>query len=121
MAQKISTSKNGDRRHAKTDIRYWQVSIFRRRFKYLSKTRATVNYSARFQHLGRRETISLGTPNRAAAAARARDIYLHLIAQGWDETIAKYRPGMVPRMVPPAMQAETVGEFLDRAIDAGAR
>ena len=66
-------------KHAKTDIRYWQESIFRRRFKYLGKTRATVNYSARFQHLGRRETISLGTPNRAAAAARAREIYLHLL------------------------------------------
>lgn len=110
MAQNIGTSKNRDRRHAKTDIRYWQDSIFRRRFKYLGKTSATVNYSARFQHLGRRETITLGTPNRAAAAARAREIYLHLIAHGWDETIAKYRPGMIP----PAMQAETVGEFLDR-------
>jgi integrase len=97
-------------KHAKTDIRYWQESIFRRRFKYLDKTRATVNYSARFQHQGRRETISLGTPNRAAAAARAREIYLHLVAHGWDETVAKYRPGMIS----PATQAETVGEFLDR-------
>ena len=97
-------------KHAKTDIRYWQESIFRRRFKYLGKTRATVNYSARFQHLGRRETISLGTPNRAAAAARAREIYLHLVAHGWDETVAKYRPGMISS----ATQAETVGEFLDR-------
>lgn len=54
-------------------------------------------------HLGRRETMSLGTPNRAAAAARAREIYLHLLAHGWDETIAKYRPGMIS----PATQAET--------------
>jgi muramidase (phage lysozyme) len=97
-------------KHAKTDIRHWQESIFRRRFKYLGKTRGTVNYSARFQHQGRRETISLRTPNRAAAAARAREIYLHLVARGWDETVAKYKPGMIS----PATQAETVGEFLDR-------
>ena len=97
-------------KHAKTDIRYWQESIFRRRFKYLGKTRGTVNYSARFQHRGRRETISLRTPNRAAAAARAREIYLHLVAHGWDVTVAKYKPGMIS----PATQAETVGEFLDR-------
>jgi integrase len=110
VAQKNNTSKNRDRSHAKTDIRYWQQSIFQRRFKYLGESRAALNYSARFQYLGHRETITLDTPNRAAAAARARDIYLHLIAHGWDQTIAKYRPGMIP----PATQAETVGEFLDR-------
>jgi integrase len=110
VAQKISTSQNKQRKYAKTDIRYWEESIFQRQFKYLGKSRAAVSYSARFQHLGRRETITLGTPNRAAAAARAREIYLHLIAHGSDETIAKYRPGMIPA----ATQAETVGEFLDR-------
>jgi hypothetical protein len=32
-------------------------------------------------HKGRRETFLLGTPNKAAAAARARDIYLSLLAK----------------------------------------
>jgi hypothetical protein len=34
-------------------------------------------------HQGRRQTFPLGTPNKAAAATSARDIYLHLLAHGW--------------------------------------
>ena len=96
--------------HSKTDIRYWQESVFRRGFTYQGKARQTAAYSARFQHLGRRETITLDTPNRSAAAARAREIYLYLIAHGWEQTIAKYKPGMVRAI----SQVVTVGDFLDQ-------
>jgi hypothetical protein len=51
-----------------------------------------VTCGVRVQHTGRREMFSLGTANRAAAAARARDIYLHLAANGWETTLTKFKP-----------------------------
>jgi hypothetical protein len=36
------------------------------------------------KHYGRRERFPLYTPNKAAAAAKARDIYLFLAANGWE-------------------------------------
>jgi integrase len=52
--------------------------------------------------------LSLGTPNKEAAAAKARDIYRSLQANGWDATLAKYRPESAPA---PRLNA-TVGEFI---------
>jgi hypothetical protein len=56
--------------------------------------------------------FSLGTANRAAAAARARDIYLHLAANGWETTLAKFKP----KSSPSAVRILTVGDFI-RASD----
>ena len=64
-------------------------------------------------HEGRRETFPLGTPNKAAAAARARDIYLSLAGAGWEATLARYKK---PRAITPYKEISepcTVGEFLD--------
>ena len=64
-------------------------------------------------HEGRRETFPLGTPNKAAAAARARDVYLSLVAVGWEPTLSKFKK---PKPAAPAANDEqpcTVGEFLD--------
>jgi hypothetical protein len=41
------------------------------------------------QHEGRRERFPLYTPNKAAAAAKARDIYLFLAANGWEATFGE--------------------------------
>ena len=72
----------------KTDIRYWNERIFRR-------TRGgdeDLHWTAQIQHLGRREQFPLGTPNKAAAAAKARDIYVGLQGGGWEKTLALYKP-----------------------------
>jgi integrase len=52
--------------------------------------------------------FSLGTANRAAAAARARDIYLHLAANGWEATLAKFKPKSGQATV----RIVTVGDFI---------
>jgi hypothetical protein len=41
----------------------------------------------KIRHEGRRETFPLGTPNKAGAAARARDIYVSLVTIGWAATV----------------------------------
>jgi len=58
-------------------------------------------------HLGREAWFNLDTANQAAAALKARDIYLSLAAAGWDATLAKYKPGMERKP-----DCCTLGEFL---------
>src|ERR1700731_2370531 len=77
---------------SKTDVRYWQDGLFRETYRKNGRLLHTSGWYARLQHLGRRERFPLHTPNKAAAAAKARDIYLFLSANGWEETLAKYKP-----------------------------
>jgi integrase len=89
--------------YAKTDARYWQVP------GRLVKTNGMTAYGLRVMFRGRREFFSLHTPNRAAAAARAAEIYRALVAKGWEPTLAEY--GSMQRVETAAIQ--TLGDFLD--------
>jgi integrase len=51
----------------------------------------------------------LDTANKAAAATKARDIYLNLITSGWTATLDKFKPGMEV-----SKEGVTVGEFLEQ-------
>jgi integrase len=51
----------------------------------------------------------LETPNKEAAALRAKEIYLFLVANGWEAAIARYRPPATSQASPSLL---TVGEFL---------
>ena len=53
--------------------------------------------------------MSLETPNRDAAATRAKEIYLFLHAIGWQAALARYRPKAAVLLT-----NATIGEFLDR-------
>lgn len=48
--------------------------------------------AVRIQHLGRREEFRFDTTNRAAAASQALDVFRFLKANGWDATLAKFKP-----------------------------
>jgi integrase len=96
---------------AKTDVRYWQRTIFRQTYTRNGETRVTKDWAMKIAHVGRRETFPLGTPNKAAAAAKARDIYLLLVASGWEITLRRYKASSaVPKKV--ASNGGTVGDFL---------
>jgi len=64
-------------------------------------------WSVRLQHLGRREAFSLGSVNATAAAAKAKEVALFLESNGWELTLAKFKPD-------PLLKAKvcTVGEFM---------
>jgi hypothetical protein len=66
----ISAYKNGPRT-SKTHLRYWERILFQR-------GRADGKWWFQIQHKGRREKLTLGTPVKVAAAARARDFFLEL-------------------------------------------
>lgn len=97
-------------RFAKTDVRYWQQAVFRPTYTRSGQTRETAAWAVKIQHRGRRETFALGTPNRAAAAARAKQVYQHLVGAGWGSTLAKWKPAMQRAVV--LEQSATVGEFV---------
>jgi hypothetical protein len=56
---------------SKSDIRYWQRVIFRQSYTRNGGAFLTKDWAMKIAHEGRRETFPLGTPNKAAAAARA--------------------------------------------------
>lgn len=86
---------------SKTDVRYWKPRV---RLPGASK-----NYCVEIQVRGDRRHWSLDTPNRGAAAARARDIYLAAKSNGWEKTEQAYRPALA---APTKRKAPTIGEFL---------
>ena len=100
---------------SKTDVRYWQERLYRQTYVKHNELLRTSNWYARIQHEGRREHFPLGTPNKAAAAAKARDIFLFLAANGWSLTLSKYKPqSQSPSPTP--NRATTVGSFLDAVL-----
>jgi hypothetical protein len=95
----------------KTDIRFWQNAILRQPYAVGGQRRLTKEWYARVQFRGERQCFPLGTPNKAAAAAKARDIYLSLLASGWDNTLRHYKASSAaPKKV--ASNEGTVGDFL---------
>jgi integrase len=96
----------------KTDIRFWQNSVFRQPYTVDGQRRFTKEWYARLQYGGKRQFFSLGTPNKAAAAAKARDIYLALIASGWESTLARYKGAKEFAQAKQRQQPCTVGDFL---------
>jgi hypothetical protein len=74
---------------SKTDIRYWQDGLFQKTHRKTAAFIINPAY-ARLQHQGRRERFPLYTPNKSAAAAKARDIYLFLSVNRWIQILAKF-------------------------------
>jgi hypothetical protein len=95
-------------RFGKTDVRHWQNAIFKPRYTRDGQTMELEDWSVRIQWRGRRETFNLKTPNKAAAAAKAKNIYSTLIGADWDAALEKYKPEMARKSV------STVGDFLNR-------
>lgn len=100
--------KEGTRRHAKSDVRYWDRAIFQSTYTRGGQTRIVGEWAAKVQHLGRRETFALDSANKTAAASRAKEIYLSLQSAGWDATLAKFKP----KADGGSRSVATVGEFV---------
>jgi integrase len=105
--QKVSKQPQG---YGKTDVRYWREAVFQPSYTRNGVHCKVDQYVVKLQFAGRREMIPLGTANREVAAQKARAIYLFLQANGWDETLLKFKP----RARWSASAAATVGEFCEQ-------
>jgi hypothetical protein len=90
----------------KTDVRYWCDAIFKPEYRRDGQKLKVEAWAARMQWRGRRETFNLKTPNKTAAAGKAKEIYTMLVGAGWDATLEKFKPEMARKSV------STVGDFL---------
>jgi integrase len=89
------------KKFAKTDARYWEQKVG-------FQTPASRTFSVQIQHANRRAIIGLGTANRAQAAFEARQLYLSLKANGWDETMRRRRGDAAEKK-----SDVTIGEYID--------
>jgi integrase len=100
---------------SKTDVKFWQGRIFKPAYTRDDGSKVqSANYAVEICFRARRIKWSLDTPNKEAAAARAKEIYLFLQANGWEAALERYRPRAIPQARPSLL---TVGEFLG-AIEA---
>ena len=90
----------------KTDVRYWYDAIFKPEYRRDGQKLKVEDWAARMQWRGRRETFNLKTPNKTAAASKAKEIYTMLVGAGWDAALEKFKPEMQRKAV------STVGDFL---------
>jgi integrase len=91
-------------------LRFWKGRIFKPAWRRSDGQQAeSANFAVEISFRGRRIKWTLDTPNREAAAARAREIYLFLAANGWEAAFSRYRPKEAPK---PKASEITIGEFL---------
>lgn len=109
MAQTMAqTGQSIVGRRSKDHQDYWRDRLVVRSYRDRDGDRIEMpEWHIRIAHNGRREWFNLNSANQAVAAVKARDIYRLLAANGWEETLAKYKPD--PVATAPVC---TVGEFL---------
>jgi integrase len=91
----------------KTRLAYWKKRIFKPAYRRDGLKMQSPNFCVELQHKNKRIRWSLGPATPEAAAARARDLYMYLLTNGWEATFAKYRPQSLPSPDP------TIGEFVE--------
>lgn len=87
-------------------VDHWKDRVYRKTYTRDGERHEVPEWSVRLQHGGRREAFALGTANASAAAAKAKEIAGFLDANGWEPTLAKFKPRNT------TTSAATVGEFL---------
>jgi integrase len=92
---------------AKTHQDYWTQRLRKRPYIDRQGRSAEVpTWQVRIQYLGKESWFNLDTANRAHAAIKARDVYVFLRANGWDQAFARFKPETVAKVDSP-----TVAEF----------
>lgn len=84
----------------KTAVAYWLGKV--------RKPKDRPHYNVQIKHQGERHRFPLMTADKAIAAERARDRYLHLVANGWQTTLEHYKPEIVKPQKP-----ATLGEWAE--------
>jgi len=91
----------------KTHADYWEQRLYKNSYTRDGKSEEVTGWAVKIQYLGIRKTFTFETPNRRLASAKARDLYLDIVAKGWNTSLAHHKPEMAVRKDDP-----TVGEFL---------
>lgn len=110
--QEDSRTVGGMKRlYPKTHANYWKSRLEHRTYSRDGQMCEVAEWSVRIHYKGIRRSFDLETANKEEAAAKARDIYLSLVAKGWSTTLTE----LAPQPMAPVNAQEgstTVGEFL---------
>ena len=96
-----SPRKSGSSGAAKTAAAYWMGKV--------KKPAGSGLYGVQIAYRGTRHRFPLETANQAAAAEKARNIYLSLVANGVEATVATIKPRTVK-----ATGIATIGEWVEK-------
>jgi hypothetical protein len=91
----------------KTNVTYWKTRLYKNTFTSNGQRFAVKEWCVKIQHLGCRKTFSLKSGNKDVAAAKAKEIYLAVVSQGWAAADSVYNPEMIARKDDPSL-----GDFL---------
>ena len=93
---------------------YWKQRVEKLTYKdkVTGETETAGFYSVRLGFQGRREYFSLDSSNRKTAGDKAKVIYNFLSANGWEPTLAKYKPKADEKP-----EIETIGDLIKAAGD----
>lgn len=105
---------------SKHDVRYWQTVVFRQTYQKDGKVHQTKDWSVRIQFAGRRKLIPLQTPNKSAAASKAKRLYETIVNEGWDVALDEFHKPVVPTIPEPSSAVTsagvvTIGDFFRAA------
>ena len=103
------------KRYAKSDVRYWEGKLFHDAYTRDGGRVEGADWSVRIQHQGRRESFPLHTPNKAVAAAKAKQVFSVLIGGGWQEALQRFKP----EAVAPVRDNATVGDLIGEVMAIG--
>ena len=93
-------------RRGKDDVRYWRDKVFQTAYTRNGVRQKVKELSVRIQHRGRRDVFPLGVTGKDAAAAKAKEVYLSILSEGWEAALERYKPdGKPPETI-------TVGEYI---------
>lgn len=101
-------------RFGKDDRRYWRNKVKKRTYKTGDGQLPVAHWQVRLTANGKEHWFNLGTENRDLAAAKAREIYLHLKANGVEQTTEVYKPKPVANKA-----VLTIGEYIDAVAKTG--
>jgi integrase len=111
VANAVARESEGQRSYPKTHANHWKSRLEHRTYTRDGKSFEVAEWSVRIHYKGIRRSFDLETANKEEAAAKARDIYVSLVAKGWSSTLAELAPStMAP--IDANEGNPTVGEFL---------
>ena len=115
VAEQLRPTFGAGKRYAKSDLRYWEAKLFHDAYTRDGHRVEGTDWSVRIQHAGRRESFSLRTPNKAAASAKAKEIFLCLTGAGWEEAMRRFKP----EAAKPVISDATIGELIREVTNIG--
>jgi integrase len=100
-------------RPAVDDIRFWKRRLFHSGYTRNGRRIELSELAVRIQKGGVRRTFNLATANRDKAARKAAEIHANVVANGWEDTLARFAPTLdVERLIAAKV---TIGDYLAAA------